>query len=393
MSILFLQKNEDMEKKIYSRRVAIRDKNKDRWEIEFRVYEETPFVGKNIDTLEEFEENLKVSICGEGGTFCGQCYDDIVPRTEGQKELLNFWEKYHRSSIECMTRIQQKYLEGEQYKNDFDAFVKLFQEYDRTLRSHFDSTTFNIICKAYQVQPENMDILRGVINERMSNNPIYYILGFDLERLKHTSDDFCVKCFFLAIRGLYIDRGYRYGSEWLYLPIPKDICLRIENLCRKLEIEDEELSQELAVPDDFDMGTDNFKATESIVEKVMEMRNCVEYEAKRFIALGIYLQSTFSDLDDTFQEVEDCLYKANGIEYYIGTEEELEKIARNRLYDDGEYDHLWREAVAAKETTDSLQDWLKSLLEDNGWCSILNSWDGTYHEYNIDKEQICVSRT
>ena len=47
-----------MEKKIYSRQVVIRDKNKDRWEIEFKVYEETPSVRKNKDTLEEFKENL-----------------------------------------------------------------------------------------------------------------------------------------------------------------------------------------------------------------------------------------------------------------------------------------------------------------------------------------------
>lgn len=382
-----------MEKKIYSRQVVIRDKNKNRWEIEFKVYEETPSVRKNKDTLEEFKENLEVSICGEGGTFSGQCCDDIVPRTKGQKELIDFWEKYHNNGMSGATKIQREYLKGEQYKNDFNKFVKLFSEYNKDLRSNFDSTTLNIIHRTYQVQPKDMVTLKGVLDRYMNSNPIDYILGFDPERLKHTSDDYCVKCFFLAIRGLYIDRGYRYGSEWLFLPIPKDICQRIDDLCRLLQIEEEELSQEIAVSNDFDMSGDGFKATKSIVEKVMKMRNCVEYKAKRFIALGIRLQSTFSDLNDTFEEVEDCLYTANGIEYYIGTEEELYKIARNRLFNDGEYDHLWREAVAAGSTTDSLQDWLKSVVDDDGWCGILNSWDGTYKEYNIDEEWICVSRT
>lgn len=381
-----------MEKKIYSRQVVIRDKNKNRWEIEFKVYEETPSVRKNKDTLEEFKENLEVSICGEGGTFSGQCCDDIVPRTKGQKELIDFWEKYHNNGMSGATKIQREYLKGEQYKNDFNKFVKLFSEYNKDLRSNFDSTTLNIIHRTYQVQPKDMVTLKGVLDRYMNSNPIDYILGFDPERLKHTSDDYCVKCFFLAIRGLYIDRGYRYGSEWLFLPIPKDICQRIDDLCRLLQIEEEELSQEIAVSNDFDMSGDGFKATKSIVEKVMKMRNCVEYKAKRFIALGIRLQSTFSDLNDTFEEVEDCLYTANGIEYYIGTEEELYKIARNRLFNDGEYDHLWREAVAAKSTTDSLQDWLESVVDDDGWCGILNSWDGTYKEYEIDKEWICVSR-
>lgn len=382
-----------MKKKIYSRQVVIRDKNKNRWEIEFEVYKETPSVRKNIDTLEEFEEDLTISICGEGGTFSGQCRDDIIPRTKGQKELVDFWKKYHLGGMTSGTRIQQAYLKGEQYKNDFNEFVKLFSEYDKTLRSNFDNMTLDIIYRVYQVQPKDMVILKGVINKYMGNNPIDYILGLDPERLKHTFDDFYVKCFFLAVRGLYIDRGYKYGSEWLYSPIPKDICQRIDDSCRLLQIEEEELSQEIAVSNDFDMSGDGFKATKSIVEKVMKMRNCVEYKAKRFIALGIRLQSTFSDLNDTFEEVEDCLYTANGIEYYIGTEEELYKIARNRLFNDGEYDHLWREAVAAGSTTDSLQDWLKSVVDDDGWCGILNSWDGTYKEYNIDEEWICVSRT
>lgn len=381
-----------MEKKIYSRQVVIRDKNKDRWEIEFKVYEETPSVRKNKDTLEEFKENLEVYICGEGGTFSGQCCNDIVPRTKGQKELVDFWEKYHNNGMSCSTKIQREYLKGEQYKNDFNAFVKLFSGYDKDFRSNFNSATLNIIHRTYQVQPKDMATLKGVLDRYMNSNPIDYILGFDPERLKHTSDDYYVKCFFLAVRGLYIDRGYKYGSKWLYSPIPKDICQRIDDLCGLLQTEEEELSQEIAVSDDFDMSGDGFKATKSIVEKVMKMRNCVEYEAKRFIALGIRLQSTFSDLNDTFEEVEDCLYTANGIEYYVGTEEELYKIARNRLFNDGEYNHLWREAVAAKSTTDSLQDWLESVVDDDGWCGILNSWDGTYKEYEIDKEWICVSR-
>lgn len=381
-----------MEKKIYSRQVVIRDKNKDRWEIEFKVYEETPSVRKNKDTLEEFKENLEVYICGEGGTFSGQCCNDIVPRTKGQKELVDFWEKYHNNGMSGSTKIQREYLKGEQYKNDFNKFVKLFSGYNKDLRSNFDSTTLDIIHRTYQVQPKDMVTLKGVFDRYMNSNPIDYILGFDPERFKHTSNDYYVKCFFLAVRGLYIDRGYRYGSEWLYSPIPKDICQRIDDLCGLLQTEEEELSQEIAVPDDFDMSGDGFKATKSIVEKVMEMRGCVEYKAKRFIALGIRLQSTFSDLNDTFEEVEDCLYTANGIEYYVGTEEELYKIARNRLFNDGEYNHLWREAVAAKSTTDSLQDWLESVVDDDGWCGILNSWDGTYKEYEIDKEWICVSR-
>lgn len=380
-----------MKNKIYSRSVTIRDNNMNRWAIEFEVRETGPCTRRNVDTFEEFEECFEVSVHGEGGFCCGQCYDSIAPRTSGQKELLDFWTKYHLCGMKSGTRAQEEYLNGEQYKKDFDGFVNLFSGYDENFRKQFDSTSFNIMCKFYQVQPKHMAVLRNVIAKYTNNNPIEYILGLDPKRIKNNSNNLWVKYIFLAIRGLYIDKGYKYGTDWLYIPIPKDICKRIDNLCEVLQNEEKELSQNLAVPNDFDMAGD-FEATKDTIEKVMEMRECEEEEAKRFVALGIHLQLTFSDLNDTFQSNGDCLYEANGTEYYIGTDDELEQIASDRVYNDDEYEYFWREAVAAKKTTDSLKDWLKSVIDD-GWCNILNSWDGKYGEYNIDGEYICVSRT
>ena len=77
----------------------------------------------------------------------------------------------------------------------------------------------------------------------------------------------------------------------------------------------------------------------------------------------------------------------------IGTEDELTNIASDRVHNDDEYAYLWREAVAAQRTTDSLSDWLNSIISEDGWCSVLNSWDGRYEEYKIAEEYICVCRS
>ena len=63
------------------------------------------------------------------------------------------------------------------------------------------------------------------------------------------------------------------------------------------------------------------------------------------------------------------------------------------IHNDYEYAYVWREAVAAQRTTDSLSDWLNSIISEDGWCSVLNSWDGRYEEYKIAEEYICVCRS
>ena len=71
----------------------------------------------------------------------------------------------------------------------------------------------------------------------MRNNPIQYILGLS-NKYFHTSSDYNVKCFFLAIKGLYVDNGYKYGNGWLYSPLPDNIEEIINNICDLVEEEE-----------------------------------------------------------------------------------------------------------------------------------------------------------
>lgn len=364
-----------------------------RWDIDFEVRETEPYTRRNFDTFEIFTERFEVSVCGSGCNSCGQCYDRIAPRTPYQHKLLDFWKKYRLCGMKAGTKEQEQYLNSEQYREDYSNFVKLFSGYDNELRQNFDETSFVVLCQYFHVDIQHIPTLRNVLVKYVQNNPIKYILGFGKYCSGHASNDLYVRYIFLAMKGLYIDKGYKYGTDWLYRPIPEDVCKMIDELCEALEKEESELTRELSTSDDFDMGG-NFNASSKMVGMVMDIRNCDENEAKRFLALGMHLGCTFGDLDDTFEDVdcEEQLYRANGTEYYIGTEEELSEVARDRVFNDEDYEYYWREAVAAEKTTDSLNDWLEQVLQD-GWSSILNSWDGRYESYNIDGEYICVSRT
>lgn len=173
--------------------------------------------------------------------------------------------------------------------------------------------------------------------------------------------------------------------------LPSNYSELFDNLCNEIEADEAEYTNTLEKV--FDMGDENFEATEDIISKVEEIRECDEAEAKAFIALGIHLGCTFGDLDETF-EVKDwreCRYDAFGIEYYIGTDSKLEQVAEEYL-DNGGYDDVWREAVRAEETELGLKDWCQQILDMDGWCHILNHCDGKYEEYQVGNDSICVSR-
>lgn len=379
---------------ILDRSVRFRDENQNAWTVRCEIGT-SESKRRNRETLETYQETKEVAFTGEGGMSAGQCDSHIVPRTDSQKELLELWNRYHLCGMGSGTVKQDEYLHNGQYKSDYERFVEIFKDYDMQFRKDCDKAAWDIIQSIFQYDVIAAPWVAYVVNNKMKGNPLMYILG-DGEKhyfgSTHDSTDYYVKCFFLALRGLYKVGDYEYGTSWLYEPIPENIAEIVNALFDKIEVEEGELTESLNPV--FDMGAEDFKATPSIISQVMDLRDCTETEAKRFIALGMELGCTFGDLNDTFEEVDEsrCLYQANGIEYYIGTDSELYDVAWEYM-DDGGYDDLWREAVQAEQTEMGLNEWLKHVIDMDGWCSILNSWNGRYDDYKVGDDWICVSRS
>lgn len=383
-----------MKNTIFSRSVRFRDAEQFAWTIDFEL-RDIDCERINRMTLQKYRETQEVSFSGHGGNCGGQVDDHISPRTEGQKELLNLWNRYHLCGMSGGTDKQEEYLRSPQYKADYDKFVEVFSGYTKDFRMKFDHIAWKILNNIFQYDVMVEPWVHQVVHNHMNNNPIIYIIGDgEPKRYDRTHDhtDYYVKCFFLSMKGLYNDRGFFYGKNWLYEPVPVDIKQVVNDLFDKIESEEAALTESLTPV--FDMGEEGFKATPKIIRQVMELRDCGEIEAQRFLALGMFLGYTFGDLNNTFAEVDETenLYSADGQDYYIGTDEELRAVAEGRM-DDGDYDELWREAVRAEQTELGLRDWLHQVIEIDGWCNILNSWDGCYEDFKIGDEWICVSRT
>lgn len=384
-----------MNKTKYTRSVRFRDANQMAWTVNFEL-RETESIRRSRSTLEKYHETQEASFTGNGPNSSGQCDGHIAPRTDSQKKLLEMWNRYHLCGMSAGTDKQNDYLKSLQYKADYDKFVKTFSSFDKDFRKTFDGTAWRILNDIFMFHVTYEPWIQKVIGTQMNGNPVLYILGDGENNRyfgnKHDENDYYVKCFFLAMKGLYNDRGYAYGSGWLGEPIPSDM----KEIINKLfdDIEEEEIALTESLNPVFDMGAEDFKATPKIINQVMELRDCGQTEAIRFIALGMSLGYTFGDLNNTFEVVndDDCLYRADGQEYYVGTEQELYDVAYSYM-EDGDYDDLWREAVRAGETEMGLREWCKYVIDMDGWCSILNHWNGKYDDYKVGEDWICVSRT
>lgn len=372
------------------RTVIFRDANKNRCEIEIELRNDGS-ERRSAETLEKIQYKYDVSVCGNCANCCGQCYDFIKPRTDGQKRLLDFWHKYHLNSTLSGTTRQIGYLESEQYEKDYARFVEAFSEYG-DVSLEYDIALLNLkMGKLYNLNDVQLFEAIGVSDEKMNGNQFKYIIKGDCTwRRGNSADDYCVKLFFLAMHGLRVDRGYEYGTGFLCLPLPDNIEEIINDICSQIEREEAELTESLNPVFFMD---DRFEATCDRVEEVMELRNCDEVEAKRFIALRMHIGCSFGDLNDTFGECSrsGCAYSANGGEYYIGTEDELEKVASDYVHESDDYEYLWRESVHSGNTTLGLEEWLDAVVDD-GFAVILNHYDGTSESYRVDGEWIEVCR-
>ena len=369
---------------MYKRIVTFRDMDKNRWSICFEL-RDCNRTQKSRKTLQDIQAKYELSVTGDGGISCGQCWEYIVPRTENQRKLIALWKQYHLNHMSAGTKMQSQYLFGSQYIDDFNQFIDWSQHH----QDHFELNDFYRDFKITDIQKPDV---KKFIQKYMGNNPSKYMCKKDCCCIA-APNDFYVQCLFLAIRGLYDDRGYKYGTGWLYEELPLDIKQQIDSMCDLIEQEEKLLTQQLTPV--FDMGDEIFQAGKDVVEQVMALRDCNLDEAKRFIALGIHLKCTFGDLNDTFKvsDTDLQIYSANGINYHIGTEYELNSIAEDIVHNDDEYRNLWIESVKSGETTESLSEWLDSLVENDGWVSILNHWNGKYDSYLVDNDLICISLT
>jgi hypothetical protein len=171
---------------------------------------------------------------------------------------------------------------------------------------------------------------------------------------------------YLKSIGLYEDRGYKYGTGWLYRSFPQD---ELEAIIADIEREEEERTAGFEYPD--------FADDEEALAYISEH---TDLDPEHVLAIIHHTGMSMSEIGEIEEDATN-LYTVYGTEYYVGADYELQEIARE--YIDRS---MWVDAVVGGYTNDSFEDWVDELIEED-LGGILNSWDGTLdYEYVNDNE-------
>lgn len=175
---------------------------------------------------------------------------------------------------------------------------------------------------------------------------------------------------------MYYGKPYKYGHGWLKRRLPSNIEEETNAICDNIEKVEQTEKGEILVSELENM-------TE---EKIEKLEIDVNNFSDEIIALAIHLELATNELEE-IEEDGANRYIYGGINYYVGTEDELWDIAIEYL----ENSELWKGAVEADQTTESEEEWIERVLNMDGIGHTLNGWDGgeETQEYNGTDYTIC----
>lgn len=152
-------------------------------------------------------------------------------------------------------------------------------------------------------------------------------------------------------------KKYEYGSLRLTEKLPKNLWGEVEEICKT--IENDELQRKL----EYERKGGSWKDLD------MKVR-----------ALGKFLDMTPKEAEENISDEGDNIFNAEGIDYFVGNQEEVEERCRAYLVDDTELYSMWvQEQIKCRNASGivNIDEWAEDVINSDGYGSILNHWDGT----------------
>lgn len=188
--------------------------------------------------------------------------------------------------------------------------------------------------------------------------------------------DNCVEV--LKANNLYEDRGYRYGTGWLYRPVPVE---ELDEILAGIEKENQERIENAPEPI-YDVEEDD---DQTLIDAIEEHLDCGSIEAERVLAFLRREKLNFDEI--AFLRINDTELWYRDELYFVGDSTDLNDAARNYL--DVEQ---WKEAVSSGVTLSGYSDWVEDVLSENEPASLLAFYDGKYDMEEVNGNAYTIFR-
>ena len=401
----------------------------------------------------------------------GQCQDRISPDGEFQELLIELWNKYHLNGMNAGTEKQLNILKKSEEKMNFDEQKEFLSSHDidgnelSILKINKNQKELNKFWNEIRDLKLNLNNLIEFENEFKKANPSnwnktdnYFAMNFlstvkenlgnsvyhfkIVEEFRTESRYFKQSRFSVLPRKFFefkkeiensinkiqekidkinlqtalydIDENtnqiVKYGSTWIKKNLPDDFDKTIIELCN--EIENEEKEKKLSKTKVIDPEKEDVQQ-----ELLDQYYDTID---KPILALAFYLDMSIEDLENIEKSkygYGDCLYEAQGIEYYIGTEDKIKKAVTKYIQNTAwafnpsflsEETGIPQEAfkslselcengndgiLAIIEKTCGLESFVDASIAADSIGHFLNGYDGLSDTFEYNGETYTVCRT
>lgn len=182
--------------------------------------------------------------------------------------------------------------------------------------------------------------------------------------LKGFKGDYDAQCEHLKKKGLYevtLKNGkpYKYGTGWITRELPTDLWAEVEAVCNKIEAEQQAYKEKM-----------KGGSWEDLDDKIR--------------ALGLFLDMSPKEAEETIEisDYSSTLFEAEGISYYVGSEDEIHEEAITYLTEDPYIYEGWvKHQIKSGNASGvmNIDDWAEMAISSDGYGHILNGYDGTEH--------------
>lgn len=280
------------------RTIEFKDKDHSKWEIECEI------------------KDGRFSMSGKSG----QCQDRIKPKGKNQKKLIQIWNDWHLNDLNAGTPKQSAAIEKWKAKGN---------RYDYTnaciILAHLDPKgkpidpieslvitsgveVFTKEIKAHKskvTMVERLNANNNVLKAKMIN-----LINKEIDALEEQKKEGALQILLYDIHPV-TGKLFEYGNGWLTRELPENFEEELDELLDAIEEEEEDKKEEPVTEADYELFKD--------------------FEEPRIAqALAIMLDLCVNEIDD-IEEEGDNRWTVQGTDYYAGTDEEMNELAKEYM--------------------------------------------------------------